>query len=183
MSSAINPYDEHAEFYVQFVDRGLASEDGRSRLFTTLLDCLGDRLKDARVCDLCCGEGYVGRRLLGHGAREVVGIDLSSALIEVAKRRANAPGLSYRVEDAQELRSVADAEFDVVVCHMAMMDVADHKRLFASVRRVLARSSSTAAAFRSPSRCNATPPKDTGTPEATASEAEWAPTTGRSPPT
>jgi len=139
MSSAINPYDEHAEFYVQFVDRGLASEDGRSPLFTTLLDCLGDQLRDARVCDLCCGEGYVGRRLLDHGVREVVGIDLSSKLIEVAKRRANAPGLSYRVEDAQELRSVADAEFDVVVCHMAMMDVADHKRLFASVRRVLAR--------------------------------------------
>jgi SAM-dependent methyltransferase len=58
--------------------------------------------------------------------------------LEVAKRRENAPGLSYRVDDAQELRSVADAEFDVVVCHMAMMDVADHKRLFASVRRVLA---------------------------------------------
>jgi SAM-dependent methyltransferase len=134
----MNPYDEHTDFYVQFVDRGLASEEHhRSQLFKALLSCLDDRLKNARVCDLCCGEGYVGRRLLAHGARNVVGVDLSSALIEVAKRRANARGLSYRAEDAQELRSVADAEFDVVVCYMAMMDVADHKSLFESVRRVL----------------------------------------------
>jgi SAM-dependent methyltransferase len=164
-------------------------------------------LKGARICDLCCGEGYVGRRLLAHGAGEVVGIDRSSALIEVAKRRANAPGLSYRVDDAQAPRSVADAEFDAVVCYMAMMDVADHKALFASVRRVLAPGRPFVCSLLHPcfmppchatqapplildgaglpiaSRCNATPPKDIGIPAATASEAEWAPTTASSPPT
>src|ERR1700676_1048883 len=87
MSASI--YDAHAQFYVDFVDRGLASENGYTGLLlSTLAECLGDRLTDARVCDLCCGEGYVGRRLLSRGAREVVGIDLSSELIEVARRRA-----------------------------------------------------------------------------------------------
>lgn len=131
-------YDMHAQFYVDFVDRGLASENGyTSLLLSTLAQCLGDRLADARICDLCCGEGYVGRYLKSRGAGEVVGIDLSSELIEVARRRAGAAGPAYRVDDAQSLGSVADGAFDVVVSQLAMMDVADHRRLFATVRRVL----------------------------------------------
>ena len=131
-------YDTHVEFYVDFVDRGHASEDGATRLLlSTLVECLGDRLSGARVCDLCCGEGYLGRHLLTLGAREVVGIDLSSTLIDVARSRAQAAGLSYRVDDAQVLRSVADGAFGVVVSQMAMMDVADHRKLFTTVRRVL----------------------------------------------
>ena len=136
---AATVYDHHARFYVDFVDRGLASENGAvSLLLSTLAGCLGDHLTGARVCDLCCGEGYVGRYLLTHGAREVVGIDLSSALIEEAKRRAGgASALSYRVDDAQVLESVADGAFDIVVSQLAMMDVADHRRMFAAVRRGL----------------------------------------------
>src|SRR5689334_15162592 len=104
-------YDAHAAFYVDFIDRGLASQNGYvSLLLESLARCVGDRLQGARVCDLCCGEGYVGRRLMTRGARDVVGIDASSALIEVAKSRADAPGLSYRVDDAQALRTVSDGE-------------------------------------------------------------------------
>jgi len=132
-------YDRHAAFYLDFVDRGLANETGHPGLLrSTLIDCLGARLAGARVLDLCCGEGYFGRFLVEQGAREVVGIDLSATLIEEARRRANAPALTYRVDDARALSSEADAAFDVVVSQMAMMDVADHRRTFAAVRRVLA---------------------------------------------
>ena len=134
---ATTVYDRNAAFYVDFVDRGLASENGYTGLLLrTLTDCLGDRLRGARVCDLCCGEGYVGRHLLTCGAREVVGIDLSSELIEVARHRGGASTLTYRVDDAQALGSVLDSEFDIVVSQLALMDVADHRRLFAAVRRV-----------------------------------------------
>jgi SAM-dependent methyltransferase len=132
-------YDQHADYYVEFVDRGLASENGYvGLLLSTMAECLGERLAGARVCDLCCGEGYVGRHLLARGAREVVGVDLSSALIDEARRRAPASGISYRVDDAQELWSVSDGAFDVVVSQLAMMDVADHRRMFGAVRRILA---------------------------------------------
>ena len=135
----VTVYDRNAAFYLAFVDRYLASENGYIKLLLSTLEaCLGERLAGARVCDLCCGEGYVGRYLLDRGAGEVVGIDLSSELIDEAKRRAGgASALSYRVDDAQKLESVADSAFDVVVSQLAMMDVADHRRLFAAVRRVL----------------------------------------------
>ena len=132
-------YDRHADFYVDFVDRGLASEGGHvSLLISTLTACLGERLAGARVLDLCCGEGYLGRHLLAQGAGEVTGIDLSTALIDEARRRAGPLGPSYRVDDAQQLGSVADASFDIVISQLAMMDVPDHRKLFAAARRVLA---------------------------------------------
>jgi 2-polyprenyl-3-methyl-5-hydroxy-6-metoxy-1,4-benzoquinol methylase len=129
-------YDRNASFYLDFVDRGLAAgnyEIGLSRLAA----CLGDRLAGARVCDLCCGEGYVGRWLVTRGVREVVGIDCSAALIQAARARAKSNKLSYRVEDAATLASIPNRWFDVVISQLAMMDVADHRGLFAAVKRVL----------------------------------------------
>jgi ubiquinone/menaquinone biosynthesis C-methylase UbiE len=132
-------YDRHAQFYLDFVDPTVESEsEGRGFWLPRLIAALGERLQGARVCDLCCGEGYVGRRLIECGAREVVGVDLSTKLIEAARRRAGSPRLSYVVDDAQSLGSLPDGAFDVVVCQMAIHDVADDRSLFAAVRRVIA---------------------------------------------
>jgi len=128
-------YDQHARFYIDFVDASLAN----GRLDVTLdamRSCLGDRIAGARICDVCCGEGYLGRYLATHGAREVVGVDLSAALVDEARSRADDPRLSYRVDDAHALGSIGDAEFDIVVSQLAMMDIPDHRRMFAAVRRV-----------------------------------------------
>ncbi|MGC1343859.1 MAG: class I SAM-dependent methyltransferase, partial [Candidatus Binataceae bacterium] len=131
-------YDKHAALYLEYIDRELRLKDSYINLLpSTFVNCLGDRIVNARVCDLCCGEGNLGRYLLTRSAREVVGIDASAALIEEAKRRARVSELSYQVDDAQELRLVPDGSFDVVVSEHAMMDVADHRKLFAAVRRVL----------------------------------------------
>jgi SAM-dependent methyltransferase len=131
-------YDRHAQFYLDFVDKGLAAADGHTRLLVaSIASCLGDRLVNARVLDLCCGEGFLGRMLVQRGAGEVVGIDLSAALIAVARQRADSTRLRYHVDDAHSLRSLSDGTSDVVVSQMAMMDVEDHRKLFSAVRRVL----------------------------------------------
>lgn len=129
-------YDRNVEFYIDFVDRGLESNDYLP-LLTLMTDLIGARLEGARVCDLCCGEGYLGRHLIANGAREVLGIDASAELLERATARASLSNLTYRRDDAQELASLADGTFDVVASQLAMMDVADHRALFAAVRRVL----------------------------------------------
>jgi SAM-dependent methyltransferase len=135
-STSTAAYDRNVDFYVDFVDRGLKSNAYVS-LLTLMTELIGARLKEARVCDLCCGEGYLGRHLIAHGAHEVLGIDLSAELLERAMARAKLPNLSYHRDDAQKLSSLADGAFDVVASQLAMMDVADHRALFAAVRRVL----------------------------------------------
>jgi SAM-dependent methyltransferase len=131
-------YDEHLVFYVDFVDKGLAADDGHLEvLMSVFVKILGERLVGARVLDLACGEGYLGRYLARAGARAIIGVDLSAGLIKEATRRADSPDLAYQVDDAQELLSVPDASVDVVVSQLAFMDIADHLRTFRAVRRVL----------------------------------------------
>jgi len=70
-----------------------------------------------RVLDLGCGEGYCARILRQNGASEVFGIDVSSGMIEAARREEQrAPlGIRYETGDATRLSDVADASFDLVL--------------------------------------------------------------------
>jgi ubiquinone/menaquinone biosynthesis C-methylase UbiE len=135
-------YDKHVQFYLDFVDRSLADKNGLWQvLLARFKEILGDRLKGALVCDIACGEGYLSRFLGQFGPQEVVGIDISAELIDVATRRKNRPNLSYRVDDAQHLQTFSDASVDIAVSQIAIMDIPDHRALFRSVRRVLKKGS------------------------------------------
>src|SRR5919198_635296 len=109
-------YDQHVQFYIDFVDKSLADENGLWHiLMSRFKEILGDRLKGALVCDIACGEGYLSRFLGQFEPQEVVGIDISAELIDVATRRKNGPNLSYRVDDAQYLHTFPDASVDITV--------------------------------------------------------------------
>jgi ubiquinone/menaquinone biosynthesis C-methylase UbiE len=131
-------YDKHVQFYLDFVDRNLTDENGLWQvLLSQFKEILRDRLQGARVCDIACGEGYLSRFLGQLGPQEVIGIDVSAALIEEAIRRRNGPNLSYRVDDAQHLRTFTDGSVDIAVSQLAIMDIPDHRAMFRSIRRVL----------------------------------------------
>src|SRR5438067_4189495 len=91
-----------------------------------------------RICDLACGQGRVARHLAELGAC-VVGVDLSANLLAIARRHeATKPrGIEYLQADAQYLDGIADATFDGVVCHMALMDIPDLAPTLHSVARIL----------------------------------------------
>jgi magnesium-protoporphyrin O-methyltransferase len=59
---------------------------GRERMRTTLLDWLGPDLHGRRILDAGCGTGALAMEAARRGA-EVVAIDLSPSLVEVALRR------------------------------------------------------------------------------------------------
>jgi toxoflavin synthase len=80
----------------------------------SFLKLLGD-VRGKRVLDVACGDGHFARMLRSAGAAEVVGIDISHRMIELAraKEAARPLGIEYRVEDA---RTVAEQpDFDLVV--------------------------------------------------------------------
>ena len=131
-------YDEHVQFYVDFVDRGLADPaDLRHSLLARFKEIVGAHLPGALVCDVACGEGYLGRFLGRLGPREVIGVDISAQLIDEARRRCDGDNLTYRVDDAQRLATIADGSMDLVVSQLAIMDIADHRAMFRAVRRIL----------------------------------------------
>lgn len=84
----------------------------------TLFALAGD-VHGKTVLDLPCGDGTYARALARRGAASVLGVDLSSGMIERARlRESEAPlGIRYQVGDAARLGTVG--AFDLVVaCYL-----------------------------------------------------------------
>jgi ubiquinone/menaquinone biosynthesis C-methylase UbiE len=104
----------------------------------------GPLLEDAalaagdRVLDVACGTGVVARtakQRLGDTGR-VVGIDMSPAMLTVARRVA--PDIDWREGDASVLPLDDDEQFDVVVCQQGLQFVSDRPAAARQMRRALA---------------------------------------------
>ena len=81
-------------------------------------DAVAPYVKGARVLDLACGLGYYSRALLEWGAAEVVGIDISPAMVEGAKAEAAKSGeqrCSFAVGDASQPSELDGGPFDLVL--------------------------------------------------------------------
>ena len=80
----------------------------------TFFNALGD-IRGFRVLDLACGEGFYSRRLAQAGAAQVVGVDISQAMIDLARddEERQPLGIEYVVGDVGALD--IGQEFDLVV--------------------------------------------------------------------
>jgi len=127
-------YDDIADWYASWVNEpGLASDP----IFSATRTLLGP-VDGRHICDLACGQGRITRALAAEGAT-VVGIDQSANLIAHARRSTPAAqtGITYLVASAGDLGTIPDASFDGVLCHMALMDIADLDAALRSVERIL----------------------------------------------
>lgn len=139
-TSAETTYDAYAEFYTALVQEMLADPGGFWQATRAVFDArLKGNLHGKVVLDVGCGEGHLGRHLLQFGPHSVTGVDISTALLDQARLSAagHGPQLHYRRDDAQTLDSIDTGSVDVAVSNLAIMDIPDHRRVFAAVRRVL----------------------------------------------
>ena len=127
-------YDAIADWYDESVRNGALIHE----LVFPTLHALAGAVAGQRVCDLACGQGVVARQLARRGAA-VVGVDLSTKLLDFARRYEEVEplGIAYLHDDAQPLAAVGDAAFDGVACNMALMDIPDLAATCRVVRRVL----------------------------------------------
>ena len=98
------------------------------------------RYRDAlagRVLELGCGAGRVTGYLAELG-REVVGVDVSPAMIEYCRR--TYPRARFEVRDLRDLAAYGDASFDVVWATFNVLDVlddAERRRVLRELRRII----------------------------------------------
>lgn len=85
------------------------------------------------VLDLACGQGYFSKHLHDAGAA-VTGIDASESL--TAKARDYVPGATFHVAPAEKL-PFENAQFDAVLCVLALQNMESLQTVFKEVRRVL----------------------------------------------
>ncbi len=132
--TAVPAYDAVAEWYDDSLQTG---SPVHALAIPAMLALCGD-VTGQRICDLACGQGILTRALAQSGAA-VVGIDLSGALLALARNyEADLPlAIVYEQGDAQTLADVSDAAFEGVTCCLAFMDIPDLAVCFRTVARVL----------------------------------------------
>ncbi|MEU7154746.1 methyltransferase domain-containing protein, partial [Streptomyces sp. NPDC045456] len=85
---------------------------------------LGLDLKGKRALDAGCGAGHAVEALADN-FEEVVGLDLSAPLIEIARAKRARPNVRYAVEDLFGLK--AEDDFDLVYSHTMLHHLEDYR--------------------------------------------------------
>ncbi|MFW9788850.1 MAG: class I SAM-dependent methyltransferase [Candidatus Thorarchaeota archaeon] len=129
-------WDSNAEAF-----SGLIAGEGTPHHRKILNPCverlLGD-VKDKKFLDAGCGEGYLARHYARKGAI-VTGIDLSKQLIKVAEELTEKEEvmIDYRVDNVCLLESIPNAEFDIVLSNLVLLNVPCLDKAIKEVHRVL----------------------------------------------
>lgn len=88
-----------------------------------------------KVLDLACGQGFFSEEFKKAGV-EVVGVDISPELIEIAKK--NSPkDISYHVSPADSLPFLADKSIDAISIVLALQNIENIVVVFRECKRML----------------------------------------------
>lgn len=129
---ALEAYEALAERYAALVDT--KAENAYVERPATL-SLLPD-LEGKRVFDAGCGPGVYAELLIERGA-QVVGVDASPKMIELAKQRVG-DRADFRVWDLRDrLDFQEDASFDVVLASLVVDYIEDWETLFREFARIL----------------------------------------------
>ncbi|UCI30436.1 class I SAM-dependent methyltransferase [Mesorhizobium sp. B4-1-4] len=132
---AQNIYDQ-PDFFAGYSQLGRSVEglDGAAE-WPALRAMLPD-VGGLRVVDLGCGFGWFCRWAHEHGAKEVLGLDLSEKMLARARVAGPDVGITYARADLDQLSLPQDG-FDLAYSSLALHYVEDVARLFGTVHRAL----------------------------------------------
>jgi ubiquinone/menaquinone biosynthesis C-methylase UbiE len=126
-------WSDAAGWYSEYLE---TTEDSYQRqvILPNLLRIL-DIKKGSKLFDLACGQGFFAREFAKAGA-EVTGADISSELIEEAKKL-SPKNIAYHVAPAHKLSFAQDKSFDAATIVLAIQNIENIGEVFAEAARVL----------------------------------------------
>jgi len=129
---AFDAYEDLAEAYAAVIDtKPHNAYCERPATLSLLPD-----VKNKRVLDAGCGPGAYSEWLIKHGA-EVVAVDVSPKMIELAKQRLGETENVRLADLSQPLSFLESASFDIVLSPLVLEYIEDWRSTFAEFYRVL----------------------------------------------
>lgn len=126
-------WSDIAPWYDELV--GAGSGPHETALVCTL--SLAGDVRGLVLLDIACGQGLASRALAEAGAAQVIGLDSSAAMLELARGHGGPGHLRYVEGDAERLDGFDDRSVDGVNCQLGLMDIPDLHATLSAVHRVL----------------------------------------------
>ncbi len=124
-------WDHVAGWYDQLISQ--RGSDHHQQIILPGVMHLLDLQPGERVLDVACGQGVMSEYIARHAdVAQIVGTDISDALIETANTRAT-DRTSYKVWDACKLSELELEPVDAATCIMAMMNIEQLDAVFKGV--------------------------------------------------
>ncbi len=96
--------------------------------------------ENTHILDLACGQGYFLRHVMQalppHVGVHVQGVDISSELLDIAKKELGHQ-VTFHHADAAQLKPIADRSIDLIYCILALQNMSDVSAVISEVSRVL----------------------------------------------
>ncbi len=112
------------------------SENATRDLDAVALRAQPFELAGADVVEIGCGTGKNTEWLAGRAA-EVVALDFSENMIQIARRRVRSERVRFVPHDVTQPWPVAGSAFDLVTCNLVLEHIEDVRPVFAQARRVM----------------------------------------------
>ena len=93
-------------------------------------------VKDKRILDLGCGYGETDKYLKEQGASYVLGLDISTHMIEIANQENKIDGVEYKVMPMEDI-STLNQKFDLVISSLAFHYIKDYPKLIKDIYNLL----------------------------------------------
>ncbi len=131
-------WEINAESFTDLI-AGIGTPHHRQILNPCVEELLGD-VKDKKLLDAGCGEGYLARYYAKKGAL-VTAVDLSQHLIETSKKLTEMEDVSvdYRVANICHLDSISNNEFDIILSNLVLLNIPCLDDAFREFYRILRR--------------------------------------------
>ena len=127
-----NNWDQKA--YDWYLQVGKDGDSNRILNSDPVLWQFAGNVSGLKIIDAGCGSGYLTQKLYDLGAN-VVGIDFSEKMIEIAKNKS--PDIEFLVDSCTELSSFDDNSFDMIISNYVLMDIHDLQKTLSNFNRVL----------------------------------------------
>lgn len=112
-------------------------------------------LKSKKVLDAGCGNGYLTRKM-AKSAKQVIGVDITEELIEIAKNKDNPQNVEFIQANLESLPFV-DGYFDSILSNLVLVDIERLDKVIHELGRVIRRSGDLVVSILHP--CFENPPR------------------------
>jgi len=135
MNEIQNIYDNDT-FFSEYEKMRETKINANELLEIPMMLSLLPNLKEKRILDIGCGAGGMCRYFAEHGAKYVLGVDISKKMLEVAKSETQNSNVEYRRLAMEYLPEIKD-KFDIVFSSLAFHYVEDFNKLMHDISNLL----------------------------------------------